>query len=118
MADSQDLGSMTELPAPEFDRSWLWRETSLEGYFGRDERQAFIDADDGTLADVVAEFRTQLAAERAAVAAVWRDGDELWEWRNEKWAPQFEATDSVGEMGLAVIRAGCVIAAWTTGTWA
>lgn len=118
MADSQDDEFMTELPGPEFDCSWLWCETSLEGYFGRDPRQTLIDDDDGQFPDLVAEFRIQLAAERAAVAAVWRDGDELWEWRNEKWGPKLEATDSVGETGIAVIRSGCIIAAWITGTWA
>src|SRR5436190_24363427 len=109
---------MTELPIREFDPAWLRRETTLQGYFGRDERQAFIDEEAVSFPDLAAEFRGQLAAEWAAVAAVWRDGDELWEWRNEVWAPKFEATDSIGETGIAVLRAGRVIAAWTTGTWA
>ncbi len=119
MADSHDTGSMTELRIAEFDISWLRREKSLDEHFSRDVRQTIIDGDDAErFPEQVAEWRTHLAAERAAVAAVWHDGDELWEWRNERWAPKLELTDSIGEMGIAVLRAGCVIAAWVTGSWA
>ena len=77
-----------------------------------------VAAERAAVAAQVEDWRTHLAAERAAVAAVWRDGDELWEWRNECWAPKLELTDSIGEIGIAVLRAGCVIAAWKTGSWA
>jgi hypothetical protein len=54
----------------------------------------------------------QLAAEQATLTAAWRDGDELWEWRNENRASQkVHATDTTGETGTAVIRGGRVIAA-------
>jgi hypothetical protein len=119
MADSNAIGSMTALPTAEFEISWLKRERSLDEHFKRDVRRTLVDGDDAErFPELVAEFRTLLATERAAVDAVWRDGDELWEWRNERWAPKFEPTDSIGEMGIAVLRAGSVIAAWMTGTWA
>jgi hypothetical protein len=119
MAESHAIETMTELRTSEFDISWLRRETSPDEHFSRDVRQTFLDAEDvEQFPELVAEWRTQLAAERAVVAAVWGDGDELWEWRNECWAPKLEMTDSIGEMGIAVLRAGCVIAAWKTGSWA
>jgi hypothetical protein len=109
---------MEDLRSSEFDRSWLRRKISVEDYFGRDVRRSVIEKYARQHPEVTAEFRRQLAAERIAIAAVWQDGDELWEWRNEKFGPKLEMTDSVGEMGIAVIRSGCVIAAWTKGTWA
>ena len=64
MADSNVIGSMTELPIAELEISWLRREISLDEQFSRDVRRAFIDDDNvERFPELIAEFHTQLAAE-------------------------------------------------------
>src|SRR4051812_17397505 len=98
---------MRELPSPEFDLAWLWRETTPGDYFKRDVRQTLIDDPDELSHEIVEAFEGQLAAERAAIRAVWHDGDALWEWKNvvPEWVSwRVEGGDPVGQTGLVVVR--------------
>jgi hypothetical protein len=83
----------------QFERAWLVGRIDWEEHFRR-----LLGSPSAARSEV---YRKAVEQDRAEVAQLFRHGDEVWSWRSSS-SPSFE-------YGIALLRAGDVVRAWSEG---